>query len=233
MIARITLSSAVALVGLGLLAAASMAAPASPLSPAPADAPTKPSPLVAQLAGSNNGPVDFRCDSMQVFTKPNRTACMGNVVLRRADLMVCCQRLDSLADEKWQVTKLICTDDVRAQRGDESVWAKRADYAADTSDLVLTGKPLLRRGESLIEGERVTIDMDEEQARIERPRGHLTQQPKGATNESLPKAPGDAAPGTQFPQASPAAAVAAAPAGALRPFPPLPAICPLAKAPKH
>jgi lipopolysaccharide export system protein LptA len=120
-----------------------------------------------------NGPIDFRCDSMQVFTKPNRVLCRGNVVVRRAELTVCCAQFEGYADEQGGWERFVCADDVRAQRPGELAWSQKATFIMSTSDLFLTGTPMLQRGKSLLEGETIIIDTKHDHARIERPRGRM------------------------------------------------------------
>jgi lipopolysaccharide transport protein LptA len=122
---------------------------------------------------SQQGPLDFRCDAMQVYTKPNRTVCTGNVVVRRSDLLVCCDKFEGVANDDWQWQKLVCVDDVRAQRGEETMWSDRAEFEPNTSDLVLTGRPMVKRGQSIIEGDKVTVNVKDDRARVTKPRGRL------------------------------------------------------------
>ena len=172
--------------------------------PAPAPAtPQKDAPAAdkrAALAG--HGPLDFRCDGMQVLAKPNRTLCRGNVIIRRSDILVCCDNFEGEADDNWQWQRLVCFDNVRAQRHDETIWAQHAEFVPQSSDLVLTGRPVVKRGESVLEGERVIVNTNDEHARIEKPRGQLL------SLDMKQKAP---------PAVDPSA-----------PLPPLPKKCPLA-----
>ncbi|MBI5509360.1 MAG: hypothetical protein HY903_11465 [Deltaproteobacteria bacterium] len=118
-------------------------------------------------------PLDFRCDNMQVFSKPNRTVCQTNVVVRRADLLVCCATFEGFADDRWGWQRFVCTENVRAERGDETMWSDRAEFVLATNELLLTGRPRLKRGKSLLEGERVVVDVKTDHARIEKPRGRI------------------------------------------------------------
>jgi lipopolysaccharide export system protein LptA len=130
-------------------------------------------PAPAKPEGLGHGPIDFRCDAMQVFTKPNRVVCTNNVVVRRADLLVCCRQWEGYADGNGGWERFVCADDVRAQRPGELAWASKATFIMSTSDLVLTGRPLLRRGKSLLEGEMIVIDTKHDHARVEKPRGRM------------------------------------------------------------
>ncbi|MEE8408054.1 MAG: LptA/OstA family protein [Myxococcota bacterium] len=120
-----------------------------------------------------DGPLDFRCNSMQIKTKPNRTVCRDDVVVRRGNLLVCCNVFEGYATNDWGWERFVCIDEVRAQRGDETMWADKAAFDVETSALVLTGRPRLHRGKSILEGKRIVIDVENDRARIEQPRGRL------------------------------------------------------------
>ena len=122
------------------------------------------------------GPLEFRCNNMQVLSKPNRTLCRDDVVVRRGDLLLCCQQFEGFADKDWAWQRFTCTREVRAERNNEQMWADKAELTLATSDLVLTGRPKLRRGKSLLEGTRVVVDIKEDHARIESPRGVLVSE---------------------------------------------------------
>jgi lipopolysaccharide transport protein LptA len=118
-------------------------------------------------------PLEYRGDTMQVLTQPNRVVLRGNVVVRRGPLMLCCETFEGLADEKWGWQRFVCTEEVVAQRGDETMWASRAEFMLETSDLILTGQPLLERGKSYLEGTRIVVDTERDRARVEKPRGRI------------------------------------------------------------
>ncbi len=137
---------------------------------------------------SAQGPLDFRCDGMQVHSKPNRTVCSGNVVVRRSDVVLCCQEFEGIADEHWQWQRLLCKGDVRAQRGEETMWAEQAEFMPGSGDLVLTGHPSVKRGASLILGDEVAVNINEDRARIKRPRGRIAKEEQ--SGKPLPTAGG-------------------------------------------
>ncbi len=142
-----------------------------PAAAAPETAAKEPPISKAALAGE--GPLLFRCDSSKLKSNPNRTVCIGNVVFRRGNILGCCERFEAELDEEWGARQAVCQGDVRALRDQELMWAERADYVTATAELVLVGKPLVRRGESVIEGTRVVAQVDEEQVQIEKPRGRF------------------------------------------------------------
>lgn len=113
---------------------------------------------------------------MQVHTKPNRAVCTGNVIVRRSDMLVCCKEFEGIANDKWEWQRLICHTDVRAQRGEELMWSDKAEFLPETQDLVLTGRPVVARGESVLEGEQVLVNVKEDRARVIKPRGRIGTQ---------------------------------------------------------
>ena len=102
---------------------------------------------------------------------------MKNVVIRRGDLLLCCDVFEGFADASWIWERFICRDNVRAQRGVETIWADNAEFFARKNDLVLTGHPVLQRGDTQLSGSRVTLDLTENHARIGQPRGRLQPDP--------------------------------------------------------
>jgi lipopolysaccharide export system protein LptA len=129
--------------------------------------------LSALLVAPAPVPVDFRCDQMRMTMKPRQVVCEQNVVVRRGDWVLCCERFEGSQDKRGAWQRLTCGDNVRAQRGDELMWGQSAVYLFETTDLIVSGDALLRRPTSLLRGDRIVVDTSRDQAHIERPRGRL------------------------------------------------------------
>ncbi len=142
-------------------------------------------PAAKSNAAGQQGPIDYRCDGMQIFSKPNRVECKGNVVVRRRDVLLCCEYFEGIADDQWQWQKFICKNDVRAQRPDELVESDEAVFELGSSNLLLTGRPRLQRGQSLLAGERIVVDVNTNEAHIEKPRGRIEQADSKLDNKPL------------------------------------------------
>lgn len=125
------------------------------------------------VAEKGDGPIDFACDAMQVFTKPNRVLCNRNVIVRRGDMLLCCEEFEGHLDPDGGWERLVCLRKVRAQRGGEIMWANKATFIRSLSDLILTGDPRIRRAKSILRGERIVIDTKYDRALIEKPRGRM------------------------------------------------------------
>jgi len=127
----------------------------------------------APATDAANAPIDFRCDSMQLFAKPGQVICRRNVVVRRADLIVCCDTFEGYTDDAGGWQRFACSDGVRAQRHDEVMWAEKATFVVRLSDLILTGNPRIQRGRSMLSGERIIVDTKHDRAHIEKPQGRM------------------------------------------------------------
>src|SRR5689334_20108506 len=108
--------------------------------------------LTVALLAPSEGAIEFRCDAMQVNTSPNRSICENNVVLRRGNLLLCCNRLEGEADAQWNWQRYECKGDVRSLRNNELTWSDFSEYLFATNDLIMTGNPFLRQGTSLLAG---------------------------------------------------------------------------------
>lgn len=140
------------------------------------------SPLINKDDQTMQGPLQFRCDNMQIFTKPNSTLCVGNVVFRRGPLLGCCNIFEGLADENWNLKQATCKQNVRAKHNDELIWSEHSVYDPVSGDLTFTGSPIVRRGQSVISGKRIIANVNEERARVEKPQGVLINEPQDNTS---------------------------------------------------
>ncbi|MEZ4269978.1 MAG: LptA/OstA family protein [Myxococcota bacterium] len=121
----------------------------------------------------SNDPVDFRCDGMHVDTQPRRMVCRGNVVAQQKGLLICCEEFVGYAKADGSWTHFVCSKDVRAQRNDEQIWSEQATFDLDSGKLFLTGSPKVRRGKSVLSGDRVIVETKRDRVNIDKPRGQV------------------------------------------------------------
>jgi lipopolysaccharide transport protein LptA len=96
-----------------------------------------------------------------------------DVVLRRGDMTVRGPRMDARYDKTGEVTRLLLSGGVEMREGDRRAVAQRADYDPRARELVLSGQPrLFDRGDTLA-GERITLNLDSHEVRVERAHGLL------------------------------------------------------------
>jgi len=96
-----------------------------------------------------------------------------DVVLRRGDMTVRGPRMDARYDKSGELTRLLLSGGVEMREGDRRAVAQRADYDPRARELVLSGQPrLFDRGDTLA-GERITVNLDSHEVRVERAHGLL------------------------------------------------------------
>jgi len=139
----------------------------------------------SDLNNNREGPIEFTCDSMKITTNPNRSICQNNVVVRRGDLLVCCTHFTGNAQNDWSWDAFTCNGNVVAQRANELMWADNALFDLQSSDLVLTGKPLLQRANSHLTGTKITLNIQNDQADIVKPRGVFYSTPTPNTSARI------------------------------------------------
>lgn len=134
-------------------------------------------------ASMPQGPIEFRCDKLEVRSKPeHRQICRGHVIVRRDDLLLCCTTLTGESSADWALQQIVCTGDVRLKRANQTVWSDAARYDVARGEIWLGGAPLLERDGSQLTGEQIIINLSQEHARVVRPRGQLA----GMAAPSLP-----------------------------------------------
>ena len=64
--------------------------------------------LLTMLSSTETGPLDFRCDTLRVDSKAGESLCIGNVVVIRGPVLMCCDRFKAhrprLAMEVFQLS---------------------------------------------------------------------------------------------------------------------------------
>ncbi|MFL5414375.1 MAG: LptA/OstA family protein [Myxococcales bacterium] len=116
-----------------------------------------------------------------------------DVVLRRGDMTVRGPRMDARYDKSGELTRLLLSGGVEMREGDRRAVAQRADYDPRARELVLSGQPrLFDRGDTLA-GERITVNLDSHEVRVERAHGLLRpKSPSTRTEERALPATGGA-----------------------------------------
>ena len=95
------------------------------------------------------------------------------VVVRRGDMTVRGPLMDARYDKSGEVTRLLLSGGVEMRQGDRRAVAQKADYDPRAKELVLTGQPrLFDRGDALA-GDRITVNLDSHEVRVDRAHGLL------------------------------------------------------------
>lgn len=130
-----------------------LALAASPTPSKKEKAPPKPRPTIQSVA--------IKSDFLRVMEKQHKATYWGNVKVNRGKVEISCDRMvidyqDAIDD----ITKIVCTGNVHIADGEKKARSQHADFDNVKGVLVLTGKPELHRGSTVIHGSKITYQTD-------------------------------------------------------------------------
>lgn len=96
-----------------------------------------------------------------------------DVVVRRGDATVRSPRMDARYDPTGQLTRLEMRGGVDLRQGDRRATGDKADFDAQTRQVVLTGDPRLYDRGDILSGERIGLALDSREVRIDKARGRV------------------------------------------------------------
>lgn len=121
-------------------------------------------------------PVTVNAREFELFNKPveaRRAVWRGEVVARRADVVVRCDKLTAELTADDRVKFLTCEGHAEVTQGEKWAAGERAVFDNAKGILVVTGDPKARMGKTEIRGESVTFLIDEDRMKIQKPRGRI------------------------------------------------------------
>lgn len=138
-----------------------------------------PAPVLAQIGGQG-GPMDISADRLETFDTERRAVYSGNVDaaqgtanLRSDQLEVFfARRAGSAAGTggSWgEIDRVIATGDVFYVTPGEVARSRRAVYQLTTATIIMTGGVVLRRGENVIQGDCLIVDLETNNSQINAP----------------------------------------------------------------
>ncbi|MFH1480810.1 MAG: lipopolysaccharide transport periplasmic protein LptA [Pseudomonadota bacterium] len=126
--------------------------------------------------GTSEGTV-IRSDTLEINDKQKIITFKGNVEARKEGFVINCEemfvyynsgKIGKEEPENIKIDKIIATGKVRIIRTDGGVaHAERAVYDQDTEKLILTGNPVVRRGNDFVEGSTITLFLKEDRSIVE------------------------------------------------------------------
>lgn len=153
-----------------LLAAAPMSARAGPTtSPTPAKA--APANGVSALKGhDSNAPVDVDADRIEVQDRADRALFSGNVHVKQAEMTMDSQRLTVAytgGSDNTQIQRLDASGNVVVVSPTERATGAFAIYDLDKRLITMLGGVTLTRGENVVRGGRLVINLDTGRATVD------------------------------------------------------------------
>ncbi|RKG78685.1 LptA/OstA family protein, partial [Corallococcus terminator] len=165
-------------------------APPPPAAPLPA-------PGVSLAPGKLQNPVGLSAD----LVSGDRTQAVltGNVKVKHQTMDIRCDKMTAYYNSTREVTRVVCSGNVRAVDGDRQARGERADYDVPSGVLVVTGSPEARQGNTYVTGTKVRLILGNERVEVENARILVESPASTAVPGTRKKAPAAPKPGAATP----------------------------------
>jgi len=131
-------------------------------------------------------PIRIKSDGLEWDYKGHVVTFKGNVVANQEDVTLYSDRLVIYYDEATsELTEIVAEGAVRIVQLDRRATGEKAVFHNAEKKIVLTGNPVIRQGNNVVIGEKITILMDRDWVEVER--ADVTISPEGMKGKS--KAP--------------------------------------------
>jgi len=138
-----------------------------------------PAPALAQIGGQG-GPMDIAADRLETFDAERRAVYSGNVDAAQGEANLRSDQLDVFFVQRsgngggtgssWgEIDRVIATGDVFYVTPGEVVRSQRAVYQLTSGTIIMTGGVVLRRGENVIQGDCLIVDLETNNSQINAP----------------------------------------------------------------
>jgi lipopolysaccharide export system protein LptA len=124
-------------------------------------------------------PVQVDADEVHYQYRDRKVLFIGKPLVRltREDAVLTCRRLVADNDEQGKLEKAVCTGDVRLVRGVRTVTCEKATFEEKLSRVVCVGNPELHDGKSVMRGDLLVYDLDEDRATLSTAKGTMVPKP--------------------------------------------------------
>lgn len=134
-----------------------------------------------------SAPIEITSDALEVRQAQNLAIFSGEVVAGQGTLRLTADRVEVSYDaeagddsETGAIQNLEATGNVFISNGAETAQGSQAQYDVDSGLITMTGDVVLTQGQNVISGQRLTINLNEGQGRVEgRVRSIFTPQAQG------------------------------------------------------
>lgn len=143
-------------------------------------------PAAAQSRHDSNAPIDFGAAHMQLDDRANRVLLSGNVRITQAEMTLTAERMTvsytgEIVNGSPQVSRLDASGGVTVTRTDQSASGQYAVYDLNRRVITMIGGVTLHQGPNVIQGARLSINLDT---------GRATIDGSGVGGTATPGAPG-------------------------------------------
>jgi lipopolysaccharide export system protein LptA len=152
----------------------------------------------AQVRHESTAPIDFGADHIELQDKANRAVLTGSVAVKHAEMTLGAERMTVIYTGQViggnpQVSRLDAAGGVTVRRPDQTARSQYAVYDLNRRVITMIGGVQLNQGGNVVNGGRLTIDLDSGRAVID---GSGVVRGGGGTAGATTTAPGGRVTGT-------------------------------------
>ena len=121
-----------------------------------------------------SAPIEITSDALEVRQAENLAVFSGEVVAGQGTLRLTADRVEVTYDaetgdesETGAIQNLMATGNVFISNGAETAQGSEARYDVDSGMITMSGDVVLTQGQNVISGQRLTINLNEGQGRVE------------------------------------------------------------------
>jgi lipopolysaccharide export system protein LptA len=123
---------------------------------------------------SSRAPIDIVSDTVEADQKQSIVTFKGNVIAKQEDTTLYANTLVIYYDQEKETQKLkkiVAMGNVKVVRIDRRATSKTVTFHQEENKVVFDGDAVVREGENVIRGERITYYVDEERSVVEGGKG--------------------------------------------------------------
>ena len=133
-------------------------------------------------------PIRIKSDGLEWDYKGYVVTFKGNVIANQEDVTLYSDRLVIYYDEATsEVTQIVAEGAVRIVQLDRRATGEKAVFHNAERKIVLTGRPVVRQGNNVVMGEKITIFMDRDWVEVEN--ADVTISPEQVKEKGKPTSP--------------------------------------------
>ena len=135
--------------------------------------------LALAVAPAAPVPVQVEADEVHYQYRDRQVLFIGKPLVRltRQKAVLTCKRLVTDNDEQGRIEKAVCTGDVRLVQGERTVTCEKATFVDKLSRVFCVGNPVLHDGKSVMRGDELVYDLDEDRATLSSANGTVVPRP--------------------------------------------------------
>jgi lipopolysaccharide export system protein LptA len=117
---------------------------------------------------SSKAPIDITADRLDIDQKKGEAVFRGKVVARQDKMTLLTDTMTVIfAEKENEVKEIIANGSVTINLDQKKATCTTAHFYTSDNKVILTGKPQLREGKNIIEGEKIIFFLNEERSIVE------------------------------------------------------------------